>query len=96
MVFRRAGPAQTPSGAGARPTLPPNFADAVKDARDLLNNLINRTRDVTGDAANRWMDGMTREDVKEITEGIGTNLEEFALDVYQTAENNVKPQMTKE
>ena len=84
-----------PPGAGARPTLPPNFVDAVKDARDLLNNLINRTRDVTGDAANRWMDGMTREDVKEITEGIGTNLEEFALDVYQTAENDVKPQVTK-
>ena len=38
---------------------------------------------------------MTREDVKEVTEGIGTNLEEFALDVYQTAENNVKPQVTK-
>jgi hypothetical protein len=84
-----------PPAAGARPTLPPNFADAVKDARDLLNNLINRTRDVTADAANRWMDGMTREDVKEITEGIGTNLEEFALDVYQTAENNVKPQVKK-
>jgi hypothetical protein len=84
-----------PPNLGARPTLPPNFADAVKDARDLLNNLINRTRDVTGDAANRWMDGMTRDDVKEITEDIGTNLEEFALDVYQTAENNVKPQVTK-
>jgi hypothetical protein len=84
-----------PPGADARPTLPPNFADAVKDARDLLNNLINRTRDVTVDAANRWIDGMTREDVKEITEGIGTNLEQFALDVYQTAENDVKPQVTK-
>ncbi len=84
-----------PHGAGAHSTLPPNFADAVKEARDLLNNLIDRTRDVTGHAAKRWMDGMTRDDVKEITEGIGTNLEAFALDVYQTAENNVKPKVTK-
>ena len=38
---------------------------------------------------------MTREDVKEITEDIGKHLEKFALEVYQTAESNVKPQVNE-
>jgi hypothetical protein len=84
-----------PAGAGARAALPPNFGDTVDDVRKLLNGLIDRTRDVAADAAKRWIDGMTREDVKEITGGIGTHLREFALEVYQTAENNVKPEVTK-
>ena len=74
--------------------LPPNFGPAVGNARDLLNDLINRTRDVGADAADRWLDGMTRDDVKEITDGIGTNLREFALEVYETAEDSVKPKET--
>jgi hypothetical protein len=84
-----------PAGAGAHATLPPNYGDTVDDVRKLLNGLIDRTRDVAADAAKRWLDGMSREDVKKITTGIGTNLRQYALEVYQTAENNVKPEVTK-
>jgi hypothetical protein len=38
---------------------------------------------------------MSREDVKKITSEIGTNLRQYALEVYQTAESNVKPEVTK-
>ena len=76
-------------------TLPPNFGNTVDDVRKLLNDLVNRTRDVTADAATRWLDGMSREDVKKITTGIGTNLRQYALEVYQTAESMVKPEVTK-
>jgi hypothetical protein len=82
-----------PAGSGARATLPPNFGNAVSDVRNLLDDLLDRTRDVTADAAKRWMDGMTRDDVQEITDSVGIQLREFALEVYQTAENNVKPEV---
>lgn len=85
----------TPPAGNAPATLPPNFGDTVDDVRKLLNDLVDRTRDVAADAATRWMDGMSREDVKKITGGIGTHLRQFALEVYQTAENNVKPEVTK-
>ncbi len=83
-------PQQAPN-PGGHPKLPPNFGTAVADARDLLNDLINRTRNVGADAANRWLDGVTRDDVEKITDGIGTNLREFTLEVYDTAEDSVKP-----
>jgi hypothetical protein len=76
-------------------TLPPNFGNTVDDVRKLLNDLVDRTRDVTADAATRWLDGMSREDVKKITTEIGTNLRQYALEVYQTAESMVKPEVTK-
>jgi hypothetical protein len=76
-------------------TLPPNFGNTVDDVRKLLNDLVDRTRDVTADAATRWLDGMSREDVKKITTDIGTNLRQYALEVYQTAESMVKPEVTK-
>ena len=76
-------------------TLPPNFANTVDDVRKLLNDLIERSRHVTADAATRWLDGMSREDVKKITGEIGTNLRQYALEVYQTAESNVKPDVKK-
>jgi hypothetical protein len=88
------GVAQPPA-PGTHATLPPNFANTVDDVRKLLNDLIDRTRDVTADAATRWLDGMSREDVKKITSEIGTNLRQYALEVYQTAESNVKPEVTK-
>jgi hypothetical protein len=85
-----------PAGIVKSPaTLPPNFANTVDDVRKLLDDLIDRTRDVTADAATRWLDGMSREDVKKITTEIGTNLRQYALEVYQTAESNVKPDVTK-
>jgi hypothetical protein len=85
-----------PAGIVASPaTLPPNFGNTVDDVRKLLNDLVDRTRDVTADAATRWLDGMSREDVKKITTGIGTNLRQYALEVYHTAESNVKPEVTK-
>lgn len=74
--------------------LPPNFGTAVEDARDLLNDLINRARIVGGDAATRWSDGMTREDVDKIAGDIGRNLREFALEMYDTAQDSVKPKET--
>jgi hypothetical protein len=76
-------------------TLPPNFGNTVDDVRKLFNDLIDRTRDVTADAATRWLDGMSREDVKKITTGIGTNLRQYALEVYETAESMVKPEVKK-
>ena len=82
-----------PPGAGA--TLPPNFANSVDETRKLFNDLVNHTRDVSADAATRWMDGMTRADVKEITGNIGKRLQKFALEVYRTAESNVKPETTE-
>lgn len=88
--------AATPAAIVESPaTLPPNFANTVKDARTLLNDLVNRTRDVTADAATRWLDGMSRDDVEKITSSIGTNLRQYALEVYETAESMVKPEVTK-
>jgi hypothetical protein len=84
-----------PAGAGARPTLPPNFSNTVDETRKLFNDLVDHTRDVSADAAARWMDGMTREDVNEITGNIGKRLQKFALEVYHTAESNVKPETTE-
>jgi hypothetical protein len=84
------GSQQPPAPAPAK--LPPNFGTAVGNARDLLDDLINRTRDVGADAASRWLDGVTRVDVEKITDDIGTNLREFALKVYETAEDSVKPE----
>jgi hypothetical protein len=40
------------------------------------------------------LDGMTRDDVKEITKEFGKHLEKFAVEAYKTAESNVKPQVT--
>jgi len=89
------GVAQSAPIVASPATLPPNFGNTVDDVRKLLNDLVDRTRDVTADAAARWLDGMTPDDVKEITTGIGTNLREYALEVYQTAESMVKPDVTK-
>jgi hypothetical protein len=72
--------------------LPPDFGHAMGDVRTLLNNQIDRARDLTAEAADRWMDGMTLEDVKEITKDFGKYLEKFAAEAYKTAESNVKPQ----
>ena len=64
------------------------------DVRNLLKNQIDRSRNLAAKAADRWLDGMTRDDVKEITKDFGELLEKFAVDAYKTAESNVKPQMT--
>ncbi len=74
--------------------LPPDFGHAMGDVRTLLNNQIDRTRDLAAEAADRWMDGMTLEDVKDITKDFGEYLEKYAVEVYKTAESNVKPQVT--
>ena len=71
------------------PLLPPNFGDTVDDVRDLLNNLVDRTAKVAGDGAARWLDGLGREEVRDITKAFGTNLSEWADLVYETAERNV-------
>jgi len=45
-------------------------------------------------AGERWLAGMTLDDVKEITKEFGKHLEKFAAEAYKTAESNVKPQVT--
>lgn len=71
--------------------LPLNFGDTVDDSRKLLNSLIRRvTRDL-GEAGQRWMDGVVRSDVEAVTAQMGTDLKEWSLEVYDTAERNVKP-----
>jgi hypothetical protein len=79
---------------GGPAQLPPDFGHAMGDVRNLLNNQIDRSRNLAAKAADRWLEGMTRDDVKEITKDFGKLLEKFAVDAYKTAESNVKPQMT--
>lgn len=79
---------------GGPAQLPPDFGHAMGDVRNLLNNQIDRSRNLAAKAADRWLDGMTRDDVKKITKDFGKLLEKFAVDAYKTAESNVKPQMT--
>lgn len=73
------------------PKLPPNFPDTVDDSRKLLNSLINRTTKNLGEAGHRWMDGVIRRDVEDVTTQMGTDLKEWSLEVYDTAQDNVKP-----
>ena len=44
--------------------------------------------------AKRWMDGLSRDDVDKVTKQAGTDLNEFWLKVYDTAEDNVTPPPT--
>jgi len=74
--------------------LPPDFGHAMGDVRNLLTHHIERSRKLAAKAGERWLDGMTRDDVKEITKEFGKHLEKFAVEAYKTAESNVKPQVT--
>ncbi len=76
--------------------LPPDFGHAMGDVRNLLTHHIERSRKLAAKAGERWLDGMTRDDVKEITKEFGKHLEKFAVEAYKTAESNVKPQVTPE
>lgn len=78
-------------GAAPRPplSLPPNFADTVGDVQTAVNDLIRRTASVAGDGAARWLDGLSRQDVADVTAAAGRNLTEWADLVYDTAERNV-------
>lgn len=80
--------------AKKKPTLPPNFKDTVEDTAMLTNDAINRTSRTLGDFAKRWMDGLSRDDVDKVTKQAGTDLNEFWLKVYDTAEDNVTPPPT--
>jgi hypothetical protein len=74
--------------------LPPDFGHAMGDVRNLLTHHIERSRKLAAKAGDRWLDGMTRDDVREITKEFGKHLEKFAVEAYKTAESNVKPQVT--
>ncbi|MGB8208386.1 MAG: hypothetical protein WCF69_12380 [Mycobacterium sp.] len=74
--------------------LPPDFGHAMGDVRTLLDHHIERSRNLAAKAGDRWLDGMTLNDVKEITKEFGKHLEKFAVEAYKTAESNVKPQVT--
>jgi hypothetical protein len=71
--------------------VPINFADTVNDGRDLLMSLVNRVSSNLADAGSRWMDGMTRTDVADITTQTSKDLREWSLEVYDKAKDNVKP-----
>jgi hypothetical protein len=79
---------------GGPAQLPPDFGHAMGDVRNLLTHHIERSRKLAAKAGDRWLDGMTRDDVKEITKEFGKHLEKFAVEAYKTAESNVKPQVT--
>ncbi|HTU27588.1 MAG TPA: hypothetical protein VMF30_19415 [Pirellulales bacterium] len=81
-----------PVGGPAK--LPPDFGHAMGDVRTLLTHHIERSQNLAAKAGERWLDGMTRDDVKEITKEFGKHLEKFAVEAYKTAESNVKPQVT--
>jgi hypothetical protein len=81
-----------PVGGPAK--LPPDFGHAMGDVRTLLTHHIDRSQKLAAKAGERWLDGMTRDDVKEITKEFGKHLEKFAVEAYKTAESNVKPQVT--
>ena len=72
-------------------TLPINFPNSVDDAGTLAKGLIDKVTSNLGDAASRWMDGLIRDDVADITTRVGKDLNEWSLAVYDTAERNVKP-----
>ena len=74
--------------------LPPDFGHAMGDVRTLLDHHIDRSQNLAAKAGERWLAGMTLDDVKEITKEFGKHLEKFALEAYKTAESNVKPQVT--
>jgi hypothetical protein len=76
--------------------LPGNFRDTVRDTTTLANDLIDRVTGGWGRAVQRWMDGMTREDVAATTKELGDNLNEFAQEVYTTAENDFKGKPRKQ
>ncbi len=82
-------PATVPPDVPA--TLPINFSDTVDDTRTLAKSLIEKVTDNLGDAVSRWMGGLTRQDVEDITEEIGSDLKTWSLEVYDTAEANVRP-----
>jgi hypothetical protein len=86
------------SGVGQRvkgpAKLPPDFGHAMGDVRTLLDHHIERSQKLGAMAGERWLAGMTLDDVKEITKEFGKHLEKFAAEAYKTAESNVKPQVT--
>lgn len=82
-------PPTDPPGIPA--TLPINYADSVEDAGNLLKSLVTKVSSNLGNAASRWMDGVIRDDVVDITTQMGDDLKKWSLEVYDTAERNVKP-----
>jgi hypothetical protein len=82
-------PATVPPDVPAK--LPINFPDTVDDTGKLTKSLVDKVTKNLGDALSRWMDGLTRADVEDITQEIGTDLKSWSLDVYDTAERNVRP-----
>ncbi|MGH3676105.1 MAG: hypothetical protein ACRDU5_10280 [Mycobacterium sp.] len=77
------------------PTLPINFPDTVDDAGRLAKSLIDRVTSNLGDAASRWLDGLIKDDVEDVTKQMGKDLKDWSMDVYKTAERNVKPPKEK-
>jgi hypothetical protein len=82
-------PPTVPPDVPAR--LPINFDDTVNDTATLAKSLVGKMASNLGDALSRWMDGLVRGDVEEITDEIGRDLKKWSLEVYNTAERNVKP-----
>ncbi len=87
------GPPTTPPDVPS--TLPINFPDTVDDAGKLAKSLVNRVTGNLGDAASRWLDGLIKDDVEVVTKQVGKDLKEWSVEVYETAERNVKPPKEK-
>lgn len=86
---------ECPAAAAAPAHLPPNFGDTVADAAELATQSISLATATMGRAAARWLDGLTRKDVSDIVNEIGSNAVEVAEHVYDTAARNVRPELTR-
>jgi hypothetical protein len=73
------------------PQFPPNFKDTIEDTRDLINDLIDRAASVAGAAANKWIDGFTRDDVAAVSDDIGAKFKDQVLEAWDAAESEVVP-----
>ncbi len=83
---------ETPVKLPAIPaTLPINYPDTVKDVGALAKSLIDKVTANVGNAASRWLDGLIRDDVEDVTKQMGKDLKDWSLEVYDTAERNVRP-----
>jgi hypothetical protein len=75
--------------------LPPNFADSVRDFKDLLIDLIDRGAAVGGAGARRWIDGLDGKDIELIADDAAANSKQFAAKAWEVAEKNVKPDVPR-
>ena len=86
------------------PTIPPAIPASTSDQlprhcgrrrQTPAKSFVDKVTSNLGNAASRWLDGLIKDDVVDITKQIGDDLEDWSLEVYDTAERNVKPPKEK-